>query len=96
MIHLKGQLICKNEEEHAAVMAHLDEHIRLTRAEPGCLSFEVSPAKDPMAFDVRETFRDRAAFDAHQSRTRASAWFAATRDIVRDFAIEDTQEGAAG
>jgi len=36
---------------------------------------------------VAESFANRAAFDAHQTRTRASAWFAATRHIPRDFRV---------
>ena len=62
----------------------LPEHVRLTRAEPGCLSFEVTPTDDPLAWRVEERFTDRAAFDAHQRRTRASAWGAATAAIRRD------------
>jgi quinol monooxygenase YgiN len=34
---------------------------------------------------VDETFLDRAAFEAHQARTRASAWYAATAAIPREF-----------
>jgi quinol monooxygenase YgiN len=41
MIHLEGRLIFKDEAEAALVAQHLPEHIRLSRAEPGCLSFEV-------------------------------------------------------
>jgi quinol monooxygenase YgiN len=36
-----------------------------------------------------EAFRDRPSFDAHQARTRHSAWFAATRHILRDFRLEE-------
>jgi len=36
---------------------------------------------------VDESFANRAAFDAHQTRTRASAWFAATGPIGRDFRV---------
>jgi quinol monooxygenase YgiN len=68
----------------------LDEHVRLTRAEPGCLAFSVMPHPgDPGRLDVAERFRDRAAFDAHQARTAASAWGAATRHLVRHYRIEE-------
>lgn len=89
MIRLKGHLICMTDSESQIVQQHLPEHIRLTRAEPGCLSFEVTQTDNPMIWDVRETFRTRADFDAHQSRTRASRWFEATRHILRDFQIEE-------
>ena len=67
----------------------LDEHVRLTRAEPGCLAFEVTARGDRL--DVAERFRDRAAFDAHQARTAASAWGAATRHLVRHYEIEEEE-----
>ena len=89
MIRLRGQLVCISDAETQAVQSHLADHMRLTRAEPGCLTFDVSPTDDPMAWEVMEAFRTRADFDAHQARTRASPWFAATRDILRDFRVEE-------
>ena len=35
-----------------------------------------------------ESFRTQEDFNAHQTRTRASAWFEATRSILRDFRVE--------
>ena len=92
MIRLKGHLICMSEDEAALVRQHLPEHIRLSRAEPGCLSFDVVQTDDPMIWDVQESFRTRADFDAHQTRTRASPWFAATRHILRDFRVEELRD----
>ena len=89
MVRLRGQLICMTQDEVAAVRQHLSDHIALTRAEPGCLTFEVTPTDDPMVYEVMEAFRDRPSFDAHQARTRDSAWFAATRGILRDFRVEE-------
>ena len=71
---------------------HLPQHIAASRAEPGCLSFDVTATDDPLMFEVMETFRTRADFDAHQTRTRASPWFDATRHILRDFRIEDLRD----
>jgi quinol monooxygenase YgiN len=85
MIHLSGRLICKDAAEAAVVNRELPEHIRLTRAEPGCVTFKVTVTDDPLCWQVAETFCDRAAFEAHQARTRASAWFAATSVITREF-----------
>lgn len=87
MITLLGRLICANAAEVALIHTHLPEHIRLSRAEPGCLSFEVQPSDDPLIWSVRETFTDQAAFDAHQLRTRASDWFRATASIRREYSI---------
>lgn len=92
MIRLRGRLICQSSAEAAAVHWHLPEHIRLTRAEAGCLQFEVTPTDDPLIWEVMESFRDRAAFDAHQARTRDSVWFAATKTILRDFRIEELRD----
>lgn len=89
MIRLRGQLICTTEAETQAVAAHVAEHIRLSRAEPGCLTFDIAPTDDPLVWEVMESFRDRAAFDAHQVRTRDSAWFAATRTALRAFRVEE-------
>lgn len=72
----------------AAVRSALAEHIALTRAEPGCLSFEVSEDDAiPGQFNVREVFEDQAAFDAHQARTQNSEWFRITQGIPRDYSI---------
>lgn len=89
MIRLRGHLRCLTPDEAAAVRAHRAEHIRLTLAEPACLSFEIADTDDPLTFEVMEAFRDRAGFEAHQARTRDSAWFAATRSILRDFRVEE-------
>ncbi len=92
MIRLRGHLICQSLEEAAAVRWHLADHISLSRAEPGCLSFDVTPTDDPMSFEVMESFRTREDFDAHQARTRASPWFEATRHILRDFRVEELRD----
>ena len=74
----------------AEVSIALLEHIRLTRAETGCISFDVSPSPDVAGrFEVAEVFTDRATFDAHQVRTRASEWAKVTKDIPRQYQIEE-------
>mgnify|MGYP000109067417 FL=1 len=87
MIRLRGTLTCAPGEA-AAVRAALPDHLHLTRAEPGCLAFDVTETA-PGVFAVSETFADRAAFDAHQVRTRASAWWQATAHMSRDFVLEE-------
>ncbi len=87
-IVLTGFLRCRSLEEADRVSEILPEHIRLTRAEPGCLSFEVIRSMaDPVCFAVREVFRDKEAFEAHQARTRASPWWRATKAIPRDYKV---------
>lgn len=65
----------------------LPEHSRLTKAELGCLSFEVTPTDDPLVWQVEECFIDQQAFEQHQNRTRSSAWWNATSHIRRDYKI---------
>ena len=89
MIRLSGRLICRTHAEARAVAIALPNHIRLTRAEAGCLNFAVTPTTDPFIWEVSETFVDRAAFDAHQTRTAASDWAAQTAGITRDYTVTD-------
>jgi quinol monooxygenase YgiN len=66
---------------------HLPEHIRLTRMEPGCLSFEVAQIDDSMIWRVEELFSDEPAFEAHQDRAKGSTWGTATKAIRREYQI---------
>jgi quinol monooxygenase YgiN len=89
-VTLNGRLLCRGEDL-PLVQKLLPEHIRLSRAEPGCLSFAVIPSPvDPLIYEVAETFSDRAAFDAHQSRTRASVWGRETAHIPRSYEVSET------
>ena len=88
-ITLTGRLICANDDEDQIVRQHMPEHIRLTRAEPGCLKFEVTESADPLVWQVDEEFASRADFDAHQVRTAESAWGKASKGIVRDFQVTE-------
>lgn len=85
-VHLTGRLICADADEAAIVARYLPDHIRLSRAEPGCLRFEVTPA-DPLVWQVDEVYADRDSFAAHQARTQASDWFRATAAVKRDYTI---------
>lgn len=81
------------EARRAAIRAALVDHIRLTRAEPGCLSFDVTedPAS-PGRFAVAELFASRAAFEAHQARVAASVWGRITAGIARRYAVEELKD----
>ncbi len=85
VIRLTGTLTCAPAEAET-VRAALPEHIRLSRAEPGCLAFDVTETA-PCEFTVAERFVDRAAFDAHQARTRASDWWRVTSHMPRSFEV---------
>ena len=84
-VRLTGRLICASAAEVEIVRRHLPEHIRLSRVEPGCLSFEVVQGDDPLVWHLAERFTDKPAFEAHQARTRSSAWHKATAHVRRDY-----------
>lgn len=90
-VRLTGRLICGDEYQRTIVARHLPTHVELTRAEPGCLSFEVTPTDVPGVWSVAEEFADRAALQAHQARVAASTWGRATRDVVREYEV--TEDG---
>lgn len=85
IVYLTGQLICTTDDDIALVATQLPTHIALTRANPTCLSFTVTQTADPLIWQVDESFADEAAFDAHQTRTRASDWYRLTAHITRRY-----------
>lgn len=78
-------------ERLAEIRAALPTHIDLTRAEPGCLSFEVTETQ-PGHFDVAERFVDAEAFRAHQERVKTSDWGRISAGIPRDYQITGLQD----
>jgi quinol monooxygenase YgiN len=92
---LKGHITLKGYidvplDKLAKVQAALPSHKKQTRAEPGCLRFDVTPChKTAGRFIVMEHFVDRASFDAHQKRADASRWAEITKDIERDYQISE-------
>ncbi len=85
-VALTGTIRCSPDEAES-LRAAIPAHVALTRAEPGCLAFDIRPTADPCIFAVSERFRDEAAFQAHQARTRASDWWRITSHMPRDFEI---------
>lgn len=86
-INLTGRLVCQGDEESAVVTKFLPRHIELTRAEPGCISFEVKQTDDPLVWDVEECFQDADSFRLHQRRVKASEWGRATAGIKRNYSV---------
>lgn len=75
-------------EDLDAVLAELPNHIALTRQEAGCLTFTIErDAKNSPRFDVYEEFTDRAAFDEHQTRVKASRWGEVTKNVERFYTV---------
>lgn len=89
LIRLTGRLIGTKPAHRRLVLEHLPIHIRETVREPGCLFFDIAQTEDPLVWAVSEGFASRAAFDAHQLRTKASPWAEATAEIRREYQIEE-------
>lgn len=91
-IVLRGHIVVPRPDLPAVVEA-LPRHIELTRAEPGCLVFEVTQdATDPFVFHVYEQFIDRAAFEHHQARVHASDWGAMTQGVERFYTVSGDRD----
>ncbi|WCN08137.1 putative quinol monooxygenase [Marinomonas mediterranea] len=91
-IVLSGYIVIP-EAELALVEDALVEHIALTKAEEGCLVFNVS--KDPVnpcRYDVYEEFSSQAAFDFHQARVKSSPWGQATINVERHYLIKESTQ----
>ncbi len=87
MVTLGGLLVCRDVEESELVAALLPAHVARTRAEPGCLRFEVDATDDPLVWTVAERFSDATSFRAHQARVAASDWGRATAAIERRYTV---------
>ena len=86
-IYLAGH-ISAAEPERAAVIKALPQHIALSRAEKGCLRFDVSQdSQKPSKFHVFEVFDSENAFKAHQLRSAQSGWAAVSENCQRDYVI---------
>lgn len=89
-INLNGKLICQNDAEIKIVAEFLNRHVELTRAELGCISFDVHQTEDPHIFDVTECFQNAEAFAFHQARVKVSEWGHATVGIKRRYSVTES------
>ncbi|MEJ2292549.1 MAG: antibiotic biosynthesis monooxygenase [Deinococcales bacterium] len=86
-VTLRGFILVPDEDMQS-VRRELPVHVELTRAEPGCLVFDVTPNEnDPNHFDVCEEFDSRAAFEAHQARVESSRWGQVSARVERHYEI---------
>lgn len=91
-VELTGRLVCQNSAEAGLVAQLLPAHTSLTRAEPGCLLFEVAQTSDPLVWQVDERFDSEGAFRQHQHRVAASEWGRMTAQIARDYTVTGVAE----
>lgn len=91
MIALTGQLACADTTQMMTALSLLPEHVRLSRAEPGCLRFDLWQDEDPLIWHLSELFIDAEAFAAHQMRTEDSPWGRDSAGIGRNFQRQEVQ-----
>ena len=86
-VTLKGFILIP-ESDLELVKTELVNHTRLTLEETGCITFSViqSP-ENPLRFDVYEEFLDKASFELHQQRVKASHWGKVTVNVERHYEI---------
>lgn len=84
MVAVHGRLICTDAAQMMTALSLMPDHAELSRAEPGCLRFDIWQDDDPLVWHLRELFTDEAAFAAHQARTADSAWGRDSTGIGRD------------
>lgn len=87
---VQGTLSASDPDLAERIRAALPEHIRLSRAEPGNLHFNITESDDPGVWTVDEAFVDAAAFEAHKARTATSDWPARTDGLSRDLTISES------
>ncbi|WP_448255462.1 putative quinol monooxygenase [Microbacterium aurum] len=68
-VTLTGELVCASPLNRSR-RGLLPQHVRLTRAEPGCLLVEVTRRGSSLVWDVTERFDNENAFHAHQREWR--------------------------
>lgn len=86
-VTLSGEMVCASSAEAKVVEHMLPQHVLSSRAEPGCLFFEVTRCGSSLAWDVAERFDNEDSFHAHQARVAESAWGAQTATIRRDYTV---------
>ena len=87
-VTVTGELVCNNRDEARLVAEYLPEHITSTRAEPGCISFKVTPTDDPLVWRVEERFEYELAFRARQERVARREWGRMTAGIERRYSMD--------
>lgn len=85
MVALTGRLVCADAGQMMTALSLLPDHIALSRAEPGCLRFDLWQDEDPLVWHLSELFIDADAFAAHGARTADSEWGRESAAIGRDF-----------
>lgn len=83
-ISLSGHITCADPAQLMTLLMHVEAHVAASRAEPGCLHFEITQTDDPMVWRVEGLFHDIRALEAHRERSAASPWSTATAGFAQD------------
>lgn len=84
LVTVEGRLTCADMGQMLMALDLLPRHVELSRAEPGCLRFDIAQGDDPLVWTLDEVFADEDAFAAHQARNADSQWGRDSQGISRD------------
>jgi len=86
---LEGHIIV-SDADLSSVKEELNNHIKLTREESGCLIFNVTQdSENKNRFNVYEEFTNQDSFSNHQDRAGKSKWATVTKNVERHYQIKD-------
>lgn len=87
-VTLSGHILVP-ESELAEIRKLLGTHTKLSQAEEGCLTFDVTEHSTEIGrFDVYEEFSSTPAFEFHQKRVHESEWGARTKNAQRFYTVQ--------
>lgn len=86
---LEGYVLA-SDSDVADVTRELENHIKLTRQEEGCLVFNVSQDNINLnRFNVYEEFTSKEAFKAHQQRLSDTEWGKISSKLEKHYKTSD-------
>jgi len=82
--------IVAKEEKRALVKSELLKLIAPTRAEEGCLNYDLhQDEKNPNLFFFHENWETRALWETHMSNVHLAAYVKATEGAVEEFVVHE-------
>lgn len=82
--------IIANEDKIELVKAELEKLIPITRAEAGCLQYDLHQNNEnPAHFTFVENWENRTLWQAHMNNQHLADYLAATDGAVTDFTVSE-------
>ena len=76
------------EADLKSVNLAMPTHIRLSRQEPDCMSFQIWQDENrPTRFHLIESFASETAFKRHQARMKNSEWAKVSKNASRHYDV---------